>query len=136
MFQWSNDASYSPTQSSTLWIDEKLFILPSGPLVPVSVLLFNNCFLGTVAMKHGRSTGFIADGGIANPAPLPSLPLHPGFACLCVNRRRQRNRCQKQSNGSQDRKSKQQRKTIFPEQMIKKLIKTSDEKRLYPVFQR
>lgn len=83
MFQWSNDASYSPTQSSTLWIDEKLFILPSGPLVPVSVLLFNNCFLGTVTIKHGTSTGFIADGGIANPAPLPPPP-HPGFACLCV----------------------------------------------------
>lgn len=74
MFQWSNDASYSPTQSSTLWIDEKLLILPSGPLVPVSVLLFNNCFLGTVTIKHGTSTGFIADGGIANPAPLPPPP--------------------------------------------------------------
>ena len=44
-----------------------MLILPSAPPVPVRVWLFNNCFLGTVAIKHGKRSGFAADGGIANP---------------------------------------------------------------------
>lgn len=44
-----------------------MLILPSALPVPVRVWLFNNCFLGTVAIKHGKRNGFAADGGIANP---------------------------------------------------------------------
>ena len=49
-------------------------ILPYGHQVLIGVLHFNNLFLGTVTIKHGKSTGFIADGGIANPAPPPPPP--------------------------------------------------------------
>lgn len=73
-FRRSNDTSSSPTQSTALWFDEKILILPSGYPVPVSALLFNTLFPRAVVIKPGKSNGFVADGGITKPPKL-CLPL-------------------------------------------------------------